>query len=252
MFIATEPGGYARVFFQQAGERRVPITALQRAVSWEEQVVSHVRAAVREAVERLWLALEAEQLPLMDSAATLTAAKVDLLPHQIVLTYRIANASPRRFLVADSVGLGKTIETALILRELASRGELTRAHDDRAGGPREQLAAGIERDVPPRFRGFRQRRRCDRPEKQRFRQTQPADRQHRHPEAAGRVKRILEAPRWDLIVFDEAHHLTAYRIGNKVDKTQNFKLAEDLRDHGRECCCFRPHHTRETISASGC
>ena len=63
----------------------------------------------------------------MESAATLTAAKVDLLPHQIVLTYRVANASPRRFLIADSVGLGKTIETALILRELPSRGELVRA-----------------------------------------------------------------------------------------------------------------------------
>ena len=39
------------------------------------------------------MALEAEQLPLLESAAALTAAKVDLLPHQIVLTYRIAKAS---------------------------------------------------------------------------------------------------------------------------------------------------------------
>src|ERR671927_832540 len=63
----------------------------------------------------------------MESAAALTAAKIDLLPHQVVLTHRIASASPRRYLIADEVGLGKTIETALILRELASRGELTRA-----------------------------------------------------------------------------------------------------------------------------
>ena len=49
-----------------------------------------------------------------------------------------------------------------------------------------------------------------------------------------RVKKILEAPRWDLIVFDEAHHLTAYQAGTKVTKTQNFKLAEALRDHSRD------------------
>ena len=109
------------------GERQVPVLSLVREPSWEELVVGSIRPATPEAVRRLWLALEAEQLPLLDSAATLTAAKVDLLPHQIVLTYRVANAAPRRFLVADSVGLGKTIETALILRELASRGELTRA-----------------------------------------------------------------------------------------------------------------------------
>ena len=63
----------------------------------------------------------------MESSAELTAAKIDLLPHQIVLVHRIANADPRRFLIADEVGLGKTIETALILRELASRGEMKRA-----------------------------------------------------------------------------------------------------------------------------
>lgn len=51
---------------------------------------------------------------------------------------------------------------------------------------------------------------------------------------ATRVKKILEAPHWDLIVFDEAHHLTAYQTGAKVTKTQNFKLAEALRDHSRD------------------
>src|SRR6202158_5908941 len=63
----------------------------------------------------------------MDNVSALTSAKIDLLPHQVVLTHRVATSSPRRFLIADDVGLGKTIETALVLRELASRGELTRA-----------------------------------------------------------------------------------------------------------------------------
>ena len=49
-----------------------------------------------------------------------------------------------------------------------------------------------------------------------------------------RIKRLLEAPRWDLVVFDEAHHLTAYRSGGKVRKTENYKLAEALKDHSRD------------------
>lgn len=121
VFLGLAAEGYARVFFQSHGERQVSLAALTQQQSWEEQVVDQVLPATPEALLRLWLAVEAEQLPLLENAASLTAAKVDLLPHQIVLTYRIANASPRRFLVADSVGLGKTIETALVLRELASR-----------------------------------------------------------------------------------------------------------------------------------
>lgn len=127
VFISPEPGGYARVFFQKHGERQVSIGSIARSLTWDEEVISNIRPATAEALRRLWLAIEAEQLPLLENAATLTAAKVNLLPHQIVLTYKIANATPRRFLIADSVGLGKTIETALVLRELASRGELTRA-----------------------------------------------------------------------------------------------------------------------------
>ena len=187
-----------------------------------------------EALGRLWLAIEAEQLPLLENAATLTAAKVDLLPHQIVLTHRIANASPRRFLIADSVGLGKTIETALVLRELASRGELTRALMVVPAGLvnnwRRELndtfhldfeVFGSEGDVTDRkSNAFAKHNRL----------IASIDTLKR----ATRIKKILEAPRWDLIVFDEAHHLTAYQSGAKVTKTQNFKLAEALRDHGRD------------------
>ena len=118
--VGIEPSGFVQVFFRTHGERMVPATTLEQSLTWEQQVISGLRPGTPEAVEQLWLALEAAELPLMESAATLTSAKVDLLPHQVVLVHRIANASPRRFLIADEVGLGKTIETALVLRELAS------------------------------------------------------------------------------------------------------------------------------------
>jgi superfamily II DNA or RNA helicase len=234
VFIGPQPGGYARVFFQNYGERQVSASTLVPALTWDEEVIAQVRPATPEALQRLWLALEAEQIPLLENSATLTAAKVDLLPHQLVLTHRIANASPRRFLIADSVGLGKTIETALLLRELASRGELTRAlmvvpaglvnnwrHELNDTFHLDFEVFGSEGDVTDRkSNAFAKHNRL----------IASIDTLKR----ATRLKRILEAPRWDLIVFDEAHHLTAYQTGAKVTKTQNFKLAEALRDHSRD------------------
>ena len=234
IFIGAEPGGYARVFFQKHGERQVSPLSLAGALTWDEEVISYVRSATPESLQRLWLALEAEQLPLLENSAALTAAKVDLLPHQIVLTHRIANSSPRRFLIADSVGLGKTIETALVLRELASRSELTRALMVVPAGLvnnwRRELndtfhldfeVFGSEGDVTDRrSNAFAKHNRL----------IASIDTLKRPT----RVKKIIEAPRWDLIVFDEAHHLTAYQTGTKVTKTQNFKLAEALRDHSRD------------------
>ena len=117
--------GYLRVFFG-VGERRVPAGSLRKQETRTNRVLKSVMGGEGRA-RRAWLACEANQLPIMESASALTSAKIDLLPHQVVLTHRVATSSPRRFLIADEVGLGKTIETALILRELASRGEMTRA-----------------------------------------------------------------------------------------------------------------------------
>lgn len=231
---AVEPGGYARVFFRAHGERQVSVASLSRELSWEERVVHEVRPATEEAVMKLWLALEAEQLPLLESAATLTAAKVDLLPHQIVLTYRVANATPRRFLVADSVGLGKTIETALVLRELASRGELTRALMVVPAGLVENWRRELNETFNLDFEVFGSEGDVT------DRRSNAFAKHHRliasidTLKRPARVRRLLDAPPWDLIVFDEAHHLTAYKSGNRVKKTQNFKLGEALREHSRD------------------
>ena len=37
-----------------------------------------------------------------------------------------------------------------------------------------------------------------------------------------------------MVVFDEAHHLTAVRNGNRIRKTENYKLAEALKSHARD------------------
>lgn len=166
--------------------------------------------------------------------AKVTSARIDLLPHQVVLTHGIATASPRRFLIADEVGLGKTIETALVLRELASRGELDRALIVVPAGLvnncHEELndvfnldfeVFGSEGDITDRkTNAFAKHDRL----------IASIDTLKR----PARIKRLLDAPRWDLVVFDEAHHLTAHRTSGKVRKTENYKLGEALKSHTRD------------------
>jgi SNF2 family DNA or RNA helicase len=226
--------GFITVFFQAHGERQVPPASLNTTSGWIDRIVSGSKPCSPDALEKLWLAIEAAELPLLESAAILTSAKVDLLPHQVVLVHRFANTQPRRFLIADEVGLGKTIETALILRELASRGELERALMIVPAGLVENWRRelndvfnldfevfGSEGDVTDRkTNAFAKHNRM----------IVSVDTLKRRP----RIRRLLDAPQWDLVVFDEAHHLSVYKNGKKVSKTENFKLAEAIREHSRD------------------
>lgn len=228
--IATD--GYVQAFFP-GGERQVFAEVLRPAASRAEQIISNVGAGA-DRLRNAWLHVEAHALPLMENAAALTSARIDLLPHQVVLTHQIATASPRRFLVADEVGLGKTIETALILRELASRGELNRAlmvvpaglvnnwhHELNDVFNLDFEVFGAQGDVTDRkSNAFAKHDRL----------IASVDTLKRR----ARINRLKEAPPWDLVVFDEAHHLSAYKNGRKVRKTENYKLAEALRDHTRD------------------
>src|SRR5574337_1659674 len=99
--------GYLRAFFS-VGERRVPVASVRRELTRTERILRAVDGGSDRA-RRAWLSFEAHALPVMESASALTSAKIDLLPHQVVLTHLIATASPRRYLIADEVGLGKKI-----------------------------------------------------------------------------------------------------------------------------------------------
>lgn len=59
--------------------------------------------------------------PSTASLYSLYAARIDLIPYQFRPVMKIIQADQPRLLIADSVGIGKTIEAGLILRELQIR-----------------------------------------------------------------------------------------------------------------------------------
>lgn len=230
--VVIEPlnEGFIRAFFA-VGERQVPLESLRFSASRDERILQDISSGTPERLTRLNLVFESYALPLIENATSMTAAKIDLLPHQVVLTHRIATSSPRRFLIADEVGLGKTIETALILRELASRGELQRAIMIVPAGLVNNWHRELNEVFNLDFEVFGSEGDVTDRKSNAFAKHDRLIASIDTLKRPARIKRLLNAPPWDLIVFDEAHHLTAHLNGNKVRKTQNYKLAEALREH---------------------
>ena len=59
--------------------------------------------------------------PVTSSLYSLSAARINLIPYQFKPVMKILKSDQPRLLIADSVGIGKTIEAGLILRELQIR-----------------------------------------------------------------------------------------------------------------------------------
>jgi SNF2 family DNA or RNA helicase len=230
--IAVEGPDSLRAWFAE-GERRVSLASVTPIAPRTRRILENIQAGEARA-RRAWLAYQAARLPLLESASGLTAAKIDLLPHQVVLTHRVSTSLPRRYLIADEVGLGKTIETALILRELAGRGELKRALMVVPAGLVNNWHRELNEVFHLNFEVFGSEGDVTDRRSNTFSKHDMLIASIDTLKQPRRMKKLAEAPPWDLIVFDEAHHLTAWRSGGKTKKTQNYKLAELLKEKARD------------------
>src|SRR5262245_30193296 len=61
-----------------------------------------------------------------DAWGVFSCSRITLLPHQLWVCRQVNQDRPTRWLVADDVGLGKTIEAGLILLPLLSHGDVRR------------------------------------------------------------------------------------------------------------------------------
>jgi len=148
-----------------------------------------------------------------DTWGIFSLSRIALLPHQLWVCRRVLETWPARWLVADDVGLGKTIEAGLILWPLLANGTVkrllivcpaalvgqwqyrlrtmfdirlaqyvTQADTSKTDfwGTHNQVVASLE--------------------------TLRLDKEGRQKE---RQERIFESHQWDLLIVDEAHHINA-------------------------------------------
>lgn len=163
-----------------------------------------------------------------DPHYAVSVTQVDLLPHQVDGVYRHILPLPRiRFLLADDPGLGKTIMAGLVIKELKARRLVQRvllivpAHLQDQW--QREMGDWFREDFVPMRRELLQN-------------LYTADFFDRNPQVmvsmdfARRedVREILARQRWDLVIVDEAHKLSATLYGQRIYKTKRYQLGEAL------------------------
>ena len=208
-------------------------------------------------VERPWsfdgdgavfqLTCEAKRIDLaflFDPMMAVHTSNVDPLPHQITAVYEsMLPRQPLRFVLADDPGAGKTIMAGLYIRELVMRADAHRILIVAPGSLVEQWRDELYEKFGLEFRIFsselEQASASGNPFEEhnqliiRLDQISRAEEQTPTGRTPGTLQvKLLEAG-WDLVVFDEAHKLSAHYFGTKLEKTARFRLAERIGERTR-------------------
>ena len=162
---------------------------------------------------------------------------VEPRPYQLVPLLMALKLDPVRLLIADDVGIGKTIEAALIARELLDRGEVTRMAvlcpphltEQWQAELAEKFHIDAEQVLPSTVtRLERALRRRASPSST---TTRPRDRLHRLRQVRPPPRRF-PAPCPDLVIVDEAH--TCVSAGeSRGSRHQRFQLVTGLANKRR-------------------
>jgi SNF2 family DNA or RNA helicase/HKD family nuclease len=226
--ILLEASGRAQKWVTPPTEIRPWLGPLDVALS--QQFSSPLEYDLRTEALRLSLAYE------YDRMVSLSSSRVNLEPYQVEAVHRVVNSFPHRFLIADDTGLGKTIETGMILDELVARGRAERVLVLAPVGVcrnwKRELKECFGRDYILYDGAYLRQLMEKLPPEQ-----NPWDRHTKIIASLDLVKRDeiraqLERPgcRWDTIIFDEAHKLSSKRYGSKIEETQRYRLGRALAD----------------------
>lgn len=164
------------------------------------------------------------------------------LPHQIQALSRAMSGDRVRYLLADEVGLGKTIEAGLIIRELKLRGLVQRVLVIAPKGLVTQWVAEMKTHfneefrllLPGDFEGFRRIAGEENPWRSHpqvicsLDSVKPLEKRRgwsRQQVAAHNRDRFdgLVTAGWDLIIVDEAH-----RLGGSTEQVARFRLGQGV------------------------
>lgn len=145
-----------------------------------------------------------------DTWGVFSKSRIALLPHQLWVCHRVLQHWPARFLVADDVGLGKTVEAGLILWPLLAKLRVRRLLILCPASLVEQWQYRLRDMFDIRLTQYLPQ--ADTPRSDFWNthnQVVASMQQTLRDDRNGRHDRIFSSDPWDLLVVDEAHHLNA-------------------------------------------
>jgi ERCC4-related helicase len=209
------------------GFEEVPSNELETRLSVREALASgHFSSPLETVLRAQAAAIQSINM----SWGVFSRSRIKLLPHQLWTCHQALRHWPIRKLIADDVGLGKTIEAGLILWPLIASGKVKRLLVLTPAPLVEQWQQRMREMFDIRLAIYH-------PELDRGKAdfwnthsqvvvslpTLRADKDDRH-------ERLLDSDKWDLVVVDEAHHLHATET---TGKTLGFKLLEKMQEHDK-------------------
>lgn len=185
---------------------------------------------------------------LFDPMMAVHTSNVEPLPHQITAVYEsMLPRQPLRFILADDPGSGKTIMAGLYIRELIMRADARRVLIVAPGSLVEQWRDELAQKFGLHFYIFSKELELSSPTGNPFQD---------HDQLIVRLDQMARSPElhdklcqnsWDLVVFDEAHKLSAHFVSQKIEPTKRFNLAKKLGAHTRHLLLMTatPHNGKE-------
>lgn len=158
----------------------------------------------------------------------LIGARTSLIPHQLYIANEVASRYAPRVLLADEVGLGKTIEAGLILHQQMNRGRANRVLIIVPDALIHQWLVELLRRFNLYFSIFDEDRCLAIAESTDFENPFNAEQQilcslNLFTDNPERFVQVLDTE-WDLLIVDEAHHLA----WSREQVSDEYKLVEQL------------------------
>ena len=182
--------------------------------------------------ERAFLALEARRMRYAfeyDPILGMSVSKVDPLPHQIEAVYKhVLKKSRIRYMLAHDPGAGKTVMAGLVMKEIELReGRKKRVLVVVPGQLKEQWRWELQDKFDDRFEII------DRAYFEANGRDAVWEGDHlvtsidfaKRADIAASLRRTR---RFDIVVVDEAHKMSAYSSGRSTTKTRRYRLGEIL------------------------